>query len=359
MSEKINISVIVPFYNAKNYIKNCIDNLSKQDFNKPFEIIMIDDASTDQSLQIIEQNYLPMIKLYKLKNNQGPASARNLGIKKASGEYIFFLDVDDSIASNTLSKLHNELQNYNYDIVICDKKWIENSQNQRSNIFVYSSDKILDKSDIHQEMRKRFNDPISNVGIFGLTGRLIKKSLILNNKIYFNEKLRYLEDEIFSWNVLSFAHKIKYIKDQLYSYYVNPNISSALSDGLNRGFSISNFKIVRDHIKKSLINSGFPEGDIKKIGDQAFIFFIISALVSFSKSIILKKIEKRKGIEIRKKIIDQILSDKEVLSAVKTYKISKFESSLIPKAISWKSSFLLSFACNKRAKEILNIRRKT
>ena len=98
MSLKYSISVIIPFYNSSLHIKNCLENLIKQDFDEPFEIIMINDGSKDNSLKKLKefQNNLE-IKLLTNKSNYGPAFARNLGIKEAKGEYLFFLDVDDKI----------------------------------------------------------------------------------------------------------------------------------------------------------------------------------------------------------------------------------------------------------------------
>ena len=89
------VSVIVPFYNAKSHIKTCLDVLLNQDFNKPFEVIMVDDASTDNSQSIVKMHNFPNLRLYTLPSNFGPAAARNLGLKNAKGEYIYFLDVDD------------------------------------------------------------------------------------------------------------------------------------------------------------------------------------------------------------------------------------------------------------------------
>ena len=83
-------------------------------------------------------------------------------------------------------------------------------------------------------MKKRFHDPISTGKFFGLTGRLIKRSLIEKNKIRFEKKLRYLEDDTFMWDVLSHAKNVRYIKKQLYSYYIHTNVNTALSEGINK-----------------------------------------------------------------------------------------------------------------------------
>ena len=359
MSEQHCISVIVPFYNAESYIKTCLDVLLKQDFTKPFEIIMVDDASTDNSRNIVKMHDFPDLRLYSLLSNSGPAAARNLGLKKAKGEYVFFLDVDDTIAANTLSTLYSIAKENACDLVMCDKKWIENSQNQRTNIFIYPVDQVFGISDLMDAMRRRFYFPLPTVvGLFDHTGRLIRRSIISDNNILFEEKLRYLEDEVFAWDILAFVNNARYVRKQLYSHYVHPKVNTAVSNGLDRGFPISYFKLIKSHVQNSLKKRGFSVQEIEKLGDQAFIFFIISALVSYSRSMILGKVELENGVKCRRKIINDILSDSDVSKAIRNYLPSQEESPWIPRAIVRRSHKLLEFACTRRAKEILRIRRK-
>ena len=359
MLEQSCVSVIVPFYNAESHIKACLDVLLNQDFVKPFEIIMVDDASTDNSRNIVKMHEFPNLRLYSLPSNSGPAAARNLGLKKAKGEYVFFLDVDDTIAANILSTLYSIAKETACDLVMCDKKWIENSKNQRTNIFIYPEDQSFGISDLMEAMRRRFYVPLPTVlGLFDHTGRLIRRSIISDNNILFEEKLRYLEDEIFAWNILAFVHSVRYVRKQLYSHYVHPNVNSAVSQSFNRGFPISSFKLIKNHVQNSLKQRGFSAQEIEKFGDQAFIFYIISALVSYSRSIILGKVELENGVKCRRKIIEDILTDPDVTKAIPNYSRSQEESPWIPRAIAWRSRKLLEFACTMRAKEILRIRRK-
>ena len=118
MSSQLYVSVIVPFYNAEIHIKKCLDVLRNQDFNKLFEVIMVDDGSTDNSQNIIKEYNYHGLQLYSLSKNSGPAAARNVGLKKAKGEYIFLLDVDDAIDPNTLTLLYNVANETNCDYVM-------------------------------------------------------------------------------------------------------------------------------------------------------------------------------------------------------------------------------------------------
>ena len=90
MSKLTCISVIVPVFNGEQHIERCINYLLNQSFKKKIEIILIDDASKDKSIELIKRFNIPNLKFYSLTVNSGPAAARNLGIKKANGEYLFF-----------------------------------------------------------------------------------------------------------------------------------------------------------------------------------------------------------------------------------------------------------------------------
>ena len=359
MPSQIYISIIIPFYKAEVHIKKCLDSLRNQDFNKLFEVIMVDDGSTDNSQNIIKEYNYQGLQLYSLSKNSGPGAARNVGLKKAKGEYIFLLDVDDVIDPNTLTLLYNVANETDCDYVFSDFSRIENSKNLRDNFFNYSSNKTFEKDELTQAMRQQvhFND-FGHQGLFGINGRLIKRSIITNNNILFEEKLRYLEDETFAWDVLSFVRNARYVRKQLYSYYVNPNTTTAVSAGLDRGFPISNFKLAQQHVKSCLRQRGFLVEDIEKLGDQAFIFYIITALVSYSRCMFNGKVNFINGIKCRRKIIDEIITDPDVKRTIKNYSCLKGESQWIPRAIAWRSRRFLEFACNKRAKELVQIIKK-
>ena len=165
MSDNLCLSVIIPFYNAENYLQDCLNSLFKQDFKKPIEIIMINDASTDKSIDIIEKNKSSIINILSLKNNEGPASARNLGLNHAKGEYIFFLDADDTIQTNTLSTLYYDAIKNDFDLVISDKQIIDKSTNKLKNTFIYDYDKVFKNGAITEEIKKRLFNPLYQYGL--------------------------------------------------------------------------------------------------------------------------------------------------------------------------------------------------
>ncbi len=351
------ISIIIPFFNSEKFIYNCINSINKQTFKKKIEVIFINDCSKDNSLKILEKYQKKYFKIFSLKKNLGPAAARNVGIQKAKGEYIFFLDIDDLISKNTLSVLYDVAKKKNLDLIFSDRKWLENSNNLRKNKYAFPKNKFFDQLEIKKEMEERYYDPLRAVGLFQLTGRLIKRKIIIKNKILFEPSLRYLEDEAFEWDVLGNISSAAYIKKQLYSYNINPNISSGLVEGIVKNFKVKSFKIVIHHIKKSLIKKNFTKKKISEITSQAYIYLIISSLISLSRSILLKKIDHRVGEKKRFNLIKKIINDKKTEKALEYYVSSDKESYWIPKLIKWKLPNLLKIFCILRAKKILKIRR--
>ena len=102
------VSVIVPVYNAEEYIGATLDSIINQDFNS-YEIIVVDDGSTDQSPEIISEKLTKSTADYRIirQDNAGVSSARNRGMQEATGEYLVFIDADDYVTGNHLSELYN------------------------------------------------------------------------------------------------------------------------------------------------------------------------------------------------------------------------------------------------------------
>ena len=358
MKSSTKISVIIPVYNGESYIEKCLDVLMKQDFDESYEIIMVDDASTDKSKEIIKKFKLSNLNLYSLPTNSGQSAARNLGLRKALGEYIYFQDVDDVISIKSLKTLYATAKQHNCDFVCSDFQRVENSKNQRDGTYNYPSDMVFDNNEITKAMLRELYDPsLGHLGLFGCNGRLIKRSIITHNNIFFEEKLRLLEDKSFCWDVLSFCQSARYLRKQLYSYYVYPNVNTAVTESLSHGFSLKSIKLILHHVTNSLKRRNLSHNEIEKYGQQGLIFFSIHILISISRPMFLGKIDFKKGKKIRRNIINEMLSDAEVSRAIKNYVPSKKESSWIPKAIAWRSRFFLEFACNRRAKETIRMRR--
>ena len=359
MSKQISVSIIVPVYNAESHIKRCFDVLLKQDFKESVEIIMVDDASTDNSVDLIKKYNVPNLSLYRLESNSGASAARNVGLKKAIGEYVYLMDVDDTISVDALKTLYAVAKQNDCDFVFSDFKRILNSENQRNNTYNYPADKVFEKNDLLENMQKEIRNPSAgHLGLFGCNGRLIRRTVISNNNIFFVDKLRYLEDKTFCWDLFGIINSARYIHKQLYFYHIYPNVPSAVNKSIDHGFEIEYFKFITKRIQSSFQRFGLSSDKIEKLVDQGLIFYIITLLVSYSRSMAMGKVKKKDGTQIRRKFINGILADPDVLKAIKNYSPSNKESQWIPKAISLRSRLLLEFACNLRAKQVVKIRNK-
>ncbi len=109
------ISVIIPCYNAENFIGEAIESVLRQTF-KPYEIIVVDDGSTDDSAKIA-LSFGPPVKVIR-QSNKGESVARNVGIKEAKGEFIYFLDADDIVEKNSFEKMLKKVKDENSVILM-------------------------------------------------------------------------------------------------------------------------------------------------------------------------------------------------------------------------------------------------
>ncbi len=129
------VSVVIPMYNSEKYIGECLQSIAEQSF-KDFEVIVVDDCSTDKSCEVVEK-FIPKfrrggvetLKLFRSEKNSGnPGTPRNTGIRLSRGEYICFVDSDDAIMKNALEDLYRVAEKFNADVVHCERFFISYSE---------------------------------------------------------------------------------------------------------------------------------------------------------------------------------------------------------------------------------------
>ncbi len=155
------ISVIVPVYNVQDYLGECLDSLARQEFGGDFEIILIDDCSTDNSKKLCEDfvaAHPTKAKLICHPQNQGLSVVRNTGIAAATGEYFTFVDSDDVVPQHALQYLYDAARTYQADIVkgnnlIFDEKGARPANYNVNKIKIYENDNILSVFLQHREIR--------------------------------------------------------------------------------------------------------------------------------------------------------------------------------------------------------------
>lgn len=232
METEIKISVIVPAYNVAGYIEKCLNTLLEQSFSS-FQIILVDDGSTDETLMILEKYAGKDHRIQVIhQENKGVSAARNLGLSKAEGEYILFFDGDDFCRKDTLEELYYLMKEKEADTILYGYYLWEHQQVKKRVIPAFSEG-IYEGEHILKELATGF------IGISGakvnswlkgddrglyvenpaLWRVMVSREVIQTHKLAFDEKLKVGEDTIFLTRYLSYAKRC-YVAHRAYYYQV-------------------------------------------------------------------------------------------------------------------------------------------
>lgn len=212
------VSVIIPVYNTEKYLKKCIESVMNQTLTD-IEILVVNDGSKDSSEKIINK----LLKVdkrirYYSQENKGVSAARNVGLQHAKGEFILFVDSDDTILPETLDELYNYAIRKRVEIV-------------RFGIDISNKKNIVNKCEFKEYVYK---DIIENYNYASVCYELISNKLIINNNIKFDESIKYGEDLLFNMLIYLKANKI-YLTDKIYyryTYNENSAIRKASIDSI-------------------------------------------------------------------------------------------------------------------------------
>lgn len=278
---KKKVSIIVPVYNVEDYIERCLNSLISQTL-EDIEVIVINDGSTDGSQAIIDkftQKYPNKIKAFIIEN-VGAAQARNIGLDKATGEYVGFVDSDDYVAKDMFEKLYNKAVEDNADIVNSayyrenENRCIEKETTLNDNF----GKNVLEEPDIMVD------------SVPYIWNKIFKRDLIEKNNIHF-QKLRIYEDLVFTYELFMNANKVSKIFDPLYFYTVTRE-TSLTHDFSEKRFDIFEaFRILIEYAKE------------KKYYDtleQAILFTLLKHIY-----VVLGQDVSKKTASLKKRYIDQ------------------------------------------------------
>ena len=204
------ISIIVPCFNSEKTIATCLMSIKKQSYCN-IEIIVIDDGSTDATVSIAKNlaKNDNRIKVYS-KLNEGVSIARNYGIEKATGEYIGFVDADDTIICNMYEKMIFALENTQAGLVVC--KYFTNKEKNIDDNFFWNKDQY-----IHEMFL-----PSCKIAAF-VWNRLYRKEYIDKYSIRFHTDIKVCEDTLFNFEYLKNINSIYVVNESLYEYQINSN----------------------------------------------------------------------------------------------------------------------------------------
>ena len=207
------ISVIIPVYNREKLLQPCLKSLQQQTF-RDFELLLVDDCSTDQSRrvlqQFLDQNKYIQGKIYSTPVNSGVSAARNVGIKNATGDYIFFIDSDDSLSEDCLKCLYDVAEKDDLDVVIGE------------NLIVGDTTKYMHVG-INDEVIKG-NSEVLRLFTTGkwynvVWNKLVRRNIVTENQLLFKEGYIF-EDELWSFCLAAKANTLGIVHQATYFYKV-------------------------------------------------------------------------------------------------------------------------------------------
>ena len=219
----MDFSIVIPVYNCANYLVENLQSVTGQDFpDDRYEIICIDDGSTDGSSEILDglaTEYKSLRVIHQI--NSGVSAARNIGIKEAQGDYIWFIDSDDLIVPNSLSIISKHL-NYKPDRI-------------RFRAWPCYEDITIEKCIEIQTADETPSYDYQNKVVWNC---VLKKTFLLEKDIWFSTKMSYAEDEVFMASVLTKSPSNIELKDIIYYHRQNPSSLMAQHDAAHENMRI-------------------------------------------------------------------------------------------------------------------------
>lgn len=295
------LSVIVPVYNVEKYLKRCLESILVQSWND-YEIILVDDGSTDSSAQICDL-YAEKYEMIRVihKENKGLSDTRNRGIEKASGEYVYFPDSDDWLEPNTFSELSDVIEELTYDIISFNREFVTSEEDKS----------ISAKSRIQKLSGKQALLEMLNQGdVTGFANdKIYRKKLFLDNDIEFPVG-KYYEDLGTNYKLFLKATKV-YVTNQKYYHYLITNPDS-ITQSWNEQKLQDMFGFYREIYYSPLVREKFEELEIEIL--QAYyingLIHILSSLYKSNISAQYSDIEK----DIKQEIVKNSLGVTKLLN---------------------------------------------
>ena len=316
------LSFIVPVYNAEKYLKKCVESILNQTFYD-FEVIFIDDTSTDKSLDILYSYTCDTRIKIITKENEGVSLARNCGLELAKGEYIMFVDADDWIDKNASKVMIDIIEKNQADVVFAP--YIREFENRSLKKKIYDEEEIIfDRMEVKDKLYRRFiglignelKEPENADALCTVWGKLYKRSIIEENHIRFHDirEIGTYEDGLFNLHYFQFVHKAVYINQYLYHYrkYNDQSITTTYNSKLYKQWNRL-FDIMEEYIHNNKLSEVYQKALNNRIA--------LSILGQGLNIIASDKTNKEK-----EKLIKAILYKPRYIKAYKELKIKYFPS---------------------------------
>lgn len=304
--EHTKISIIVPIYNAEQFISKCVDSILSQT-ERSLELILVNDGSPDNSGKLCDE-YAQQDGRVKVihQKNAGVSAARNAGIAAAAGDYIGFVDSDDWIEPQMFERLLAEAKRSGSDVVMCDATTVyDDGRTQADTITQLSENRILKKSDF---------TPSLLLEMAGSACRCIYKNDRYSDKLCkhplaFPLGVKFSEDRIFNLYVFGYANKVCYIKESYYNRFMN--VKSAVHRFHQDYFEA--YKKAADGIEQAIHCAWDNDPELQKAYLGQFISGAIGAVCNyFYKTSPLTAVAKRN-------MVKRLCEDNQLRAAIEVY----------------------------------------
>ena len=250
MADTPKISVIVPMYNVEKYLKTCVDSILNQTF-KDFELLLIDNCSTDKTFEIAKSFSDSRIKIFQTEKNLGsPATPRNLGLDEAKGEFVYFVDADDAITFGALEMLHDKIIETDSDIVYGCTWMIPDKSDFIELVGLTGTTQSTPNDPVSTDLQKRiWYELCQNYMNSVLWLCLYRRKLFEEG-----EKIRFpnflAEDVFVHFDLLCATEKIVKIETPFYIYRTNPNSITQTKKDMSK--IIETIFAMNLHVRKKL-----------------------------------------------------------------------------------------------------------
>ena len=218
------ISVIIPMYNCQKYIDDCVDSVLKQTLS-PIEVILVDDASTDDTLSYVRAKYghKDNVKIITHEKNRGSGAARNTGVDNATGEYISFVDADDFLLNeDSLAVIYDKIKKKDAELLTSTTMQLFSNEKQPEDKLVYTKEPVTEDSVFAPTKAYALNlIAYEKVAAFP-TVKLFRREFMQKNSIKSLETFFY-EDAYVSWQAIMLAKKIVVTPYTFYGYRMSNN----------------------------------------------------------------------------------------------------------------------------------------
>jgi len=221
------VTIIIPVYNTEKYLKKCLSSIMNQTYSN-LEVIAIDDGSTDKSLSILEsfKTLIPNLMIIKQKN-QGQGVARNKGIDLMRGEYVYFLDSDDYIASEMIYNLIEIAVKYQLDLIRFNSyPFVDDDYEEEKPFILATKDSDYLKPFVIYEQEEYVSINRKHPFRCSVCIHFIKASILRNNYLKF-EAIKH-EDELFTALLLGYCYRIMYVPERYFMRRIRD--SSTMTD---------------------------------------------------------------------------------------------------------------------------------